>query len=552
MAITFDAASTNDGTGSPLTWSHTVGTGSERILLVGACVRKESDPRPTITAVTYGGVSLTQAVTRANDGKTSTDIWYLVNPTSGTATVSITTSSAPTNIVGGATSYAGVHQTSPIIRTGTGAGETALPTISIIAETSALAVSAVSSVSSLTVVNPQTQRWSDSNSFLNSRGGDQAGAGSSITLSWTMGGIQKWTIAALVLRHHPGPYVSPIGGYVGPDTSKGPGETDIILTNPGGANPHLFHASDLVMNRGVNEHGQLGFDLAYRDTIGYVSQSDRLRGKWVTWEHPHLGKWTGMIIDVRPNPGTGIIDCTAYGFTWKLRKRITPKLGRAISGPPGAIVSQVLQSAAREDPLPIAGIDAEEVGDPITYDSRSQKVDDVIRAIAARTGQEWYVDPDTRRLQWRKQYGRDRSGSVQLVDGVHLADYTPSFSLDGLTNALFVMPDDNRYRAARGFWEERSESIDTYGRLEDSQTYPGAVNRSSIGPIAREDLRKRSRRGRTMTIPIVNVDDCFGWFGPGDTIKILLSRLSVAYDFRVLVQSYRADTRILTCSGVIV
>jgi hypothetical protein len=98
-------------------------------------------------------------------------------------------------------------------------------------------------------------------------------------------------------------------------------------------------------------------------------------------------------------------------------------------------------------------------------------------------------------LQWRVQYGRDRSGSVQLVDGVHITGYDPTFTLDGLTNALFAMPDDNRYQAARAFWVERSESIDTYGRLEDTQTYVNAVTRSSIGPIARTDLLKRSRLG---------------------------------------------------------
>jgi hypothetical protein len=82
-------------------------------------------------------------------------------------------------------------------------------------------------------------------------------------------------------------------------------------------------------------------------------------------------------------------------------------------------------------------------------------VDDVINSIASQTGQEWYVDPTTRRLQWRVQYGRDRSGSVQLVDGVHITGYDPTFTLDGLTNALFAMPNDNRYQAARGFWVER-------------------------------------------------------------------------------------------------
>jgi hypothetical protein len=140
-----------------------------------------------------------------------------------------------------------------------------------------------------------------------------------------------------------------------PTNRYGPAETDIVLSNQGGASPRPFHASGLAMNRGVNQHGQLGFDLAYRDVVGYVSQPDRLRGKWVSWTHPTLGIWSGMVIDVRPNPDTGIIDCTAFGFSWKLRRRVTPKLMRAISGPPYVHPRRPGQRALRHaerQPLP--------------------------------------------------------------------------------------------------------------------------------------------------------------------------------------------------------
>jgi hypothetical protein len=343
-----------------------------------------------------------------------------------------------------------------------------------------------------------------------------------------------------------------VTGFSYIDHSVGPGATDVILSNAGGANLRPFHASDLVMSRGVNEHGQLGFDLATRDTINYVAQADRLQGKWVRWNHPELGPWRGMIIDVRPDPDNGVTDCIAFGFTWKFKKRVTPKINRLLSGPPGAIVTQVLMTAAREDPLPIVGIDADEIGDPIEFESRGQMLDDVIRAVASRSAQEWYVDQTTRRMQWQEQIGRDRSGNVQLVDGVHIVGYRLQASLEGKTNALWAAPADDRYRATRGFWEEHGPSIDEFGRLEEAQTYVGASTRANIRPLSKADLKRRLRRGRTVTFQVVNVDGCFAWFGPGDTIRVVLSRNSVSYDVRVLVQSYRADTGILTCSGYVI
>jgi hypothetical protein len=117
---------------------------------------------------------------------------------------------------------------------------------------------------------------------------------------------------------------------------------------------------------------------------------------------------------------------------------------------------------------------------------------------------------------------------------------------------LWAAPADDRYRATRGFWEEHGPSIDEFGRLEEAQTYVGASTRANIRPLSKADLKRRLRRGRTVTFQVVNVDGCFAWFGPGDTIRVVLSRNSVSYDVRVLVQSYRADTGILTCSGYVI
>lgn len=350
-----------------------------------------------------------------------------------------------------------------------------------------------------------------------------------------------------------GPVVVSAGGgtILIPDCSTGPGLTDVLLSNPGGSNPRQFPTWDLAMNRGVNEHGSLGFDLLISDMAGYVGQPERLRGKWVRWTHPTLGLWTGRIVDVRPDPDAGIVDCVAYGHTWQFRKRITPKIDRALSGPAGAIVQQVLTAVGREEPLPISGIDADEIGDPVTYEFRAQKVDDVIRAVQSRSDQDWYLDPETNRLQWRGRYGIDRTGDVQLVDSVHLAGYDPAFTLEGVSNVLFAQPSDNRYRATKGYWTSRPDDVDSYGRMEESQTYAGAVTRSSLAPIARADLERMARRGRALTLDVLDIDRIFSRFGVGDTIRVLLSRLNVAYDFRVLVQSWKADTGMLTCTGYI-
>lgn len=341
------------------------------------------------------------------------------------------------------------------------------------------------------------------------------------------------------------------GGFLYPNLANGPGECDVILCNAGWADPRIFATSDLSMSRGVNEHGQLSFDLTMTDMVGFVSRPDRLRKKWVRWTHPTLGPWIGRIITAVPDANAGVVDCTAQGMFWVSKRRIAPKTNELITGPPGALIDRTIKLVAREEPLPINGVDADEVGDPVTFELRGQTVDSIMRALQNRSNQEWYVDPSDQRLKWRVVYGADKRHSVQLVDGIHLADYTPYFTLEGVTNALNAQPDDDRYKAAKSFWVERPESIEEYGRLEESTNYPGSVVRSSVQPIARRDLERRSRRGRTITLKVVNEDNVFARFGPGDTVTAVLSRINLTLPVRVMVQSYQASTGILTCTGVV-
>lgn len=118
MAIAFDAVANSttsfSGTGS---YSHTC-TGTNLILVLSLVFA--NNVNATTSSPTYNGVAMTQAATFTGNAKVQ--VWYLVNPATGSHTVSI-----PTNAGGGANvvtaetvSLTGVSQTSPIGATGTG------------------------------------------------------------------------------------------------------------------------------------------------------------------------------------------------------------------------------------------------------------------------------------------------------------------------------------------------------------------------------------------------------------------------------------------------
>lgn len=117
-AITFDASSDSpdNETSASTSWSHTVGAGSDRFLVVNTQARGPSSEIANlpVSTLTYGGVALTRLKFHEyNDGSTvfRVEQWGLVAPTVGTATVAVTFTGVPSEYgVGSSQSFFGVNQ----------------------------------------------------------------------------------------------------------------------------------------------------------------------------------------------------------------------------------------------------------------------------------------------------------------------------------------------------------------------------------------------------------------------------------------------------------
>jgi hypothetical protein len=110
MAISFDAASGGPYhlAGSTLSWSHTVGAGQNRILFVGVALFAVG----TVSGVTLGAQNFTFLRADAVSNYRS-EIWYLVAPTSGVGTITVTLSASLASTALAA-SYAGVDPAIPL------------------------------------------------------------------------------------------------------------------------------------------------------------------------------------------------------------------------------------------------------------------------------------------------------------------------------------------------------------------------------------------------------------------------------------------------------
>src|SRR5439155_296465 len=120
----FDAASSLGGSATPLTWSHTVAAGSNRLLIVGVST---GDIIATHDSVTYNTAPMTK-ITEVTGASDRVSIWKLVNPATGTNSVVVTLSAAAT-VKGGATSWTNVDQTTPVGTAATNTGSSNFPSV---------------------------------------------------------------------------------------------------------------------------------------------------------------------------------------------------------------------------------------------------------------------------------------------------------------------------------------------------------------------------------------------------------------------------------------
>jgi pectate lyase len=205
-AIAFDAASraatTSTGRTS-LAWSHTVGGGADRILVVGVAGEDVATADANVTAVSFRGVTLTPVPSsKASGGGTGliqTQLFYLLGPglgAAGTGTVTVTMQGAVDGISAGAVSLTGVNQAAPqsaTARTDTsGADSISTSITSPSANSWIVDVVGSGNSGSFTAASGQTERWDIAASGMTGATSTKAlSASGSSTLGWTHSGANR-------------------------------------------------------------------------------------------------------------------------------------------------------------------------------------------------------------------------------------------------------------------------------------------------------------------------------------------------------------------------
>lgn len=182
-----------------LTLSGFTVSGTNRYLLVSVA---NANNGYTI-AVTYGGVSMTLLDDAANPSgaQRKSTLFGMVNPTSGSANVVVTSSSAD-GLVAVATCWSGVDQSTPLGTIAKATGSSTTPSVNVSSGAGEVVVDAVSARSTnvLTVGASQTQiEHGLAGSNLRGASSSEDGAGTT-TMSWSYSPSDVWATIAVPIK----------------------------------------------------------------------------------------------------------------------------------------------------------------------------------------------------------------------------------------------------------------------------------------------------------------------------------------------------------------
>lgn len=184
-------------------FSHETSTSSNRllVLLLGF------GDAASISSVTYDGNAITRLGGAANDVD-KMDIWYLVNPPTGSATISMQAADTAVWSVA-ALDIAGAHQSTPFGTEATNTGSSTNPSVTVSAATGDLVVDGVAAgdpnnAYTATAGAGQTERLNQDSGTngdwdIKALGSTEAGA-ASVVMDWSLSSSRPWASIGVAVK----------------------------------------------------------------------------------------------------------------------------------------------------------------------------------------------------------------------------------------------------------------------------------------------------------------------------------------------------------------
>lgn len=364
----------------------------------------------------------------------------------------------------------------------------------------------------------------------------------------------------------------------------------ITVFDRGGVNPRRLLVAQAACSWELSSAGQFSA-FATLQAIQDAGLPTNLKGMWAEWESP-AGDWGGVITG-RPVTD-GVAEIASMSYAILLRGRVVMFNVRPSDAPAGGIVRRIFREIVREHPTFLTLGTIDESGPPMSMSFAAQDVfSDILPALANDSGSEWTVTPD-RVFHFSRYIGEDRSNSVRLVEGRHIASYRVGDDMWLMANSLIGVSasaeiEAKEYMATykqrisvrrttkpnpkwrkggkmpRRITDRRAyvkfvdvnypvtltsidpfvalgatdqASIDQYGPIEAIRTYGDTRDMGTIEGRLQRELDAMLNPPVALEMTLVNIDDCYRRFGEGDVVWVDIGSAALSGAFRVIHRGY--------------
>lgn len=344
------------------------------------------------------------------------------------------------------------------------------------------------------------------------------------------------------------------------------GTSDVVIARRGGADPRRTQVSGAAASWELNQAGVFSGMIPASElaNASYDFGTD-LRGYWLEYAHPTAGPWGGVISTTRATPDG--LELGGEQFHTLFRKRLVTLLGEKQEpyvATAGALMRQIVNLASRAGDLYVTVGRIDDGGEPVGVEWQdSDCYDECIPTIADDLGNYWKVDAG-RVLSFGRTPGIDRSGTVRLVYGRHVATYNSTLDLWSAENYLVGRGKESRFvtdkktgkkkKTATRFSvvEQSAASVALYGPLMGVRAFGGSNSSTAVRRKLQAILAVTATPRAIVTLTLVDIDDCFGWFAEGDVVTVELPTSPAGtLRLRILSRALNAEGT-LTVAGEIV
>jgi hypothetical protein len=309
------------------------------------------------------------------------------------------------------------------------------------------------------------------------------------------------------------------------------------IAQAGNDSPRRLPLNGVLRSERIDARGEASFE--FETAVLRRNGLHGCEGYWINHDHGELGPWAGVVQQIRHDLSTGTTEVAAQTNEALLDAKRTLKTYQVADGDAGGIARKVVIDAARSGSAFIEGFRIAPTG-LVDIDLRSEMVVDAVDELARLADAEWRVTTD-RYFEFAPRLGVDKS-TVVIMEGRDIGaqsevirDLTPK------VNDLAVMSAVSEYSRRTAVNVTDDASIEEIGQRQGTLVVPYIVKESGLRSVAKKELARRQRLGRSATIEVLNTNRLWAAFGIGDTVRLLVPSCGIDHYFRVLVRSWSSD-----------